>query len=91
MLKTRIFLAAMRTAWPAAVTRVAVAVLAAVALFLATAPAVSAQQAAEKPGNVARVYVTIPRAGGVGDYEAGRKRHMEAHKKWGDTWSWLTY
>lgn len=43
--------------------------------------------AQEKPANVARVFVTIPKPG----YEDGRKRHMDWHRKQNDTWTWETW
>ncbi|MCI0538646.1 MAG: hypothetical protein L0Z50_25850 [Verrucomicrobiales bacterium] len=85
MLKAKTFLLAAMTA---RLTRLA----GAVAFVLAVAPGVWAQQAAaQKPGNVARVFFVTAKPGAESDYEAGRKRHMEAHKKMGDTWSWYTY
>ena len=70
-----------------------VAALAAVSLALAAPAALAqmAQQKPEKPGNVTRVFFTTAKPGAVDDYEAGRKRHMEAHKRMGDTWTWQTY
>jgi len=43
--------------------------------------------AAEPPPSVMRAFVTQPKTG----YEAGRKRHMDWHKKQADTWAWFTW
>lgn len=43
--------------------------------------------AQEKPANIGRVFVTIPKPG----YEEGRKRHMDWHRKQNDTWTWETW
>jgi hypothetical protein len=53
-------------------------------------PATSAL-AADQPGTVGRVFVTVPKAGMAAQYEAGRKKHMDWHRKQNDTWSWLTW
>jgi hypothetical protein len=47
--------------------------------------------AADAAGTVARVYVTAPRPGMVGQYEAGRKKHMDFHRKQGDAWAWFVW
>ena len=50
-----------------------------------------APMAQEKPGNMGRVFVTVPRPGMAQQYEEGRKRHMDWHRKQGDTWTWDTW
>lgn len=54
---------------------------------------VVAQPAAAQRGasNVVRVYYTEPKDGNAAAYEQGRIRHMEIHKKLGDTWAWHTW
>jgi hypothetical protein len=47
--------------------------------------------AQEKPGTVARVYITQPKAGMTQQYEEGRKRHMNFHQQQNDTWAWETW
>ena len=46
---------------------------------------------AEPPPPVARVFASQPKAGMNVQYEAGRKRHMDWHKKQADAWTWLTW
>jgi hypothetical protein len=53
-------------------------------------PAASAL-AADQPGTVARVFVTAPKPGMTAQYEAGRKKHMDWHRKQNDSWAWLTW
>ncbi|MGH9793491.1 MAG: hypothetical protein ACRD5G_01850 [Candidatus Acidiferrales bacterium] len=85
MLKGKTFLLG---AMAAPMTGLAVAV----AFVLAVAPGVWAQQAAaQKPGNIMRVYFAKAKPGSEAEYEAGRKRHVEAHKQMGDTWTWVTF
>ena len=60
------------------------------ALFLLGCSASLFAQDASKP-DVGRVYVMVPKSGMVKQFEEGRKRHMEFHKKQNDTWSWLTW
>ena len=45
----------------------------------------------EKPGTIARVFVTQVKPGMVQQYEEGRKRHMDWHRKQNDTWTWTVY
>lgn len=63
------------------------AALATICLTLAAAPA-SAQM---QPGNVGRVYFTTAKPGMSAEFEAGRKRHVAAHKSMGDTWTWYAF
>lgn len=44
--------------------------------------------AQDKSVNVGWVYSTVVKPGMTKQYEEGRKRHMEWHKKQNDTWSW---
>ena len=44
-----------------------------------------------KPGNVVRVFESRAKAGMSAQYEDGRKRHMDFHRKSGDTWAWNTW
>jgi hypothetical protein len=53
-----------------------------------TASAASAQAPA---GNLAQIFLNKVKPGTNAQYEAGRKRHMEWHKKKGDTWDWMTW
>jgi hypothetical protein len=55
---------------------------------LLLAPAASAQAPA---GNVGQIFVNKVKPGAQQQYERARKRHMEWHKKKGDTWEWLTW
>jgi len=56
-------------------------------LALVAAPAL----AQDKPGNVTRVFVTQVKPGMSRQYEEGRKRHMDWHRKQNDSWSWHVY
>jgi len=47
--------------------------------------------AQEKAVNVGQVYLMTPKPGMIKQFEDGRKRHMEFHRKHNDTWSWETY
>jgi hypothetical protein len=47
--------------------------------------------AQEKTVDVGQVYTMVPKPGMVAQFEAGRKRHMEFHRKNNDTWSWVTF
>jgi len=47
--------------------------------------------AADQPGTVARVFVTAPKPGMGAQYEAGRKKHMDWHRKQNDTWAWFVW
>jgi hypothetical protein len=49
---------------------------------------VGAALAADQPGTVGRVYVNFAKPGMTAQYEAGRKKHMEWHRKQGDSWTW---
>ena len=66
--------------------RVAVAVALVVAASLAV-PCL----AQESPGVVARIGVFKPKPGMVQQFEQGRKKHFEWHRKNNDAWSWLTW
>jgi len=57
------------------------------ALALPTASALAADQ----PGTVARVFVNVPKAGMGAQYEAGRKKHMDWHRKQNDSWAWFVW
>jgi hypothetical protein len=46
---------------------------------------------AEAPPAVARVFATQVKPGMNAQYEAGRKRHMDFHRKQADAWAWLTW
>lgn len=61
--------------------------LSAVVVLLLALPAL----AQEKPGNVGRVFVFQPKPGMAQQYEEGRKRHMDWHRKQNDTWTWETW
>ncbi|MFI5166111.1 MAG: hypothetical protein ACHQQS_05800 [Thermoanaerobaculales bacterium] len=47
--------------------------------------------AQEKPGVVARIGVFKPKPGMVQQFEQGRKKHFEWHRKNNDAWSWFTW
>jgi hypothetical protein len=47
--------------------------------------------AQDKAANIGRVYVLVPKPGMVKQFEAGRKKHMDFHRKQNDTWSWETW
>jgi hypothetical protein len=51
----------------------------------------AASLAADQPGTVGRVFVTAARPGMTAQYEAGRKKHMDWHRKQNDTWTWLVW
>jgi len=61
------------------------------AVFLVLGCTASLCFAQDKSVNVGRVYVMTPKSGMVKQFEEGRKRHMEFHRKNNDTWSWLTW
>ncbi len=63
-------------------------IILATALLLVPALAALAQ---EMPGNVARVIVMQPKPGMTQQFEEGRKRHMDWHRKQNDTWAWETW
>jgi hypothetical protein len=48
-------------------------------------------QAQSTGGEIARIYLNTPKAGGAKAFEAGRKKHMEWHRSQNDAWSWLTW
>jgi hypothetical protein len=64
-----------------------IAVLLVVSL-VALVPAVFAQST---DVNVGWVYVSVPKPGMVSQLEAGRKKHMDFHRKQGDSWTWLVW
>ena len=66
--------------------RIAVAFL---AVFLVLGCCASFAQ--EKSVNVGRVYVMVPKSGMAKQFEEGRKRHMEWHRKQNDSWRWETW
>jgi len=45
---------------------------------------------AGETGQHGRVFVTVP-SGMAQQYEEGRERHMDWHRKQGDTWTWDTW
>ena len=45
----------------------------------------------DKTANLGRVYVLVPKPGMVKQFEAGRKKHMDFHRKQNDAWSWETW
>ena len=47
--------------------------------------------AQETPGTVARIGVFEPKPGAAAQFEQGRKKHFEFHRKENDTWSWFTW
>ena len=57
-------------------------------LFTVAAIAALAQ---EKTVNIGQVFAMVPKPGMTKQFEDGRKRHMEFHRKNNDTWSWLTF
>jgi hypothetical protein len=60
--------------------------------FLTGSLAVSAFAfGADAPATVARVFATQVKPGMNAQYEAGRKRHMEWHRKQADAWAWFTW
>ena len=60
-------------------------------VFLGLSCAASFAQGNDKTVNVGRVYVMTPKSGMVKQFEDGRKRHMDWHKKQNDTWRWETW
>jgi len=65
-----------------------IAVLLLVAAVVAIVPAALAQST---DVNVGWVYLSTPKAGMVKQLEDGRKKHMDFHRKQGDTWTWLIW
>lgn len=57
-------------------------------VFVLLAAPVLAQQPAE---NVGRVIVSVPKSGMMKQYEEGRKKHMDWHRKNNDSWAWIVY
>lgn len=51
----------------------------------------AAAPAADAQGTVGRVFVNRPKPGMAAQYEAGRKKHMDWHRKQNDTWGWLVW
>ncbi len=47
--------------------------------------------AQDKDANIVRVYVMAPKPGMTKQFEEGRKRHMDWHRKQNDTWTWETW
>jgi len=47
--------------------------------------------AQDKTVNVGWVYAMVPKPGMTKQFEEGRKRHMDWHRKQNDTWSWETW
>src|SRR4029453_10186830 len=45
--------------------------------------------AAAEPGPYARIAVLRPHDGDTIDFEAGYIRHLDLHKRGGDTWTWF--
>jgi hypothetical protein len=66
--------------------KIAIGLLA--ALVLGLAPAGFAQGT---DVNVGWVYFSTPKPGMVKQLEEGRKKHMEFHRKQGDSWTWLVW
>jgi len=64
-------------------------VWASLALFFAIGCSLAFAQ--DKNVNVGRVYVMTPKPGMVKQFEDGRKRHMDWHRKQNDTWRWETW
>lgn len=61
-------------------------ILVAAALAIAATPLL-----AEDTPTVGHIYITAPKAGMEQQYEAGRKKHMDWHKRQNDTWGWNTW
>jgi len=57
-------------------------------VLFATAPLSAAFAQA---GNVAEINFQVPKVGMTKQYEAGRKKHMDWHKRQNDTWTWYTW
>jgi len=53
--------------------------------------AAPAEAPKEKPATIGRVYVTEPKEGMAAQYEAGRKKHMDWHRRQNDASAWLTW
>jgi hypothetical protein len=64
------------------------AIVFAVLISLLALPALAQEK---KPDDIGRVYSMVPKAGMVKQFEDGRKRHMDFHRKSNDTWTWLTW
>ena len=47
--------------------------------------------AQENPGTIARIGMFKPKAGAVAQFEQGRKKHFEFHRKSNDSWAWFTW
>ena len=62
-------------------------VMAAVVSCLPALPAL----AADTPGTLAQIFVQKPKPGAQAQYEEGRKKHMDWHRKQADTWEWNTW
>ena len=63
-------------------------ILLAVAVSLLAMPALAQEK---KPESVVRVYVMVAKPGMAQQFEEGRKKHMDFHRKSGDTWGWETW
>ncbi len=63
-------------------------ILLAVAVSMLCLPALAQEK---KPESVVRVFVMVPKPGMTQQFEEGRKKHMDFHKKSGDTWGWETW
>jgi len=48
-------------------------------------------RAQESPGTVARIGVFKPKPGAAAQFEQGRKKHFEWHRKANDGWTWYTW
>lgn len=48
-------------------------------------------QGQDKAVDVGQVYVMVPKPGMTKQFEDGRKRHMDWHRKQNDSWTWLTW
>jgi hypothetical protein len=47
--------------------------------------------AQENPGTIARIGMFKPKPGAVAQFEQGRKKHFEFHRKANDAWAWFTW
>ncbi len=45
----------------------------------------------KKPESLVRLYVMVPKPGMTQQFEEGRKKHMDFHRKSGDAWGWETW
>jgi|SRR5579864_587972 len=46
---------------------------------------------AQNENNLCRIYFSMPKAGQVQQFEAGRRKHNDFHRSQSDTWAWNTF